>query len=264
MPLMCLIAFDFRPGNRRHLLLAANRDEFHDRPARPMAWWDWPDGPLAGRDERAGGTWVAVARDGRWAAVTNFRDPGVEAGTRSRGELPVRFLEGAGAPEAFVREIDARRAEYGPFNLLAGDRETLWFCSSHARPAAVSPGVHALSNGLLDEPWPKTRRAAIALRGLASTASIDTDRLFELMNDREGAPDADLPDTGVGADLERFLSPPFIVGERYGTRCTTILSLGVQNQAAERVFDSSGRIVGEMDYRYPLSSPSSAASDSVS
>lgn len=247
---MCLIAFSFTPGRERHLLLAANRDEFHDRPARPMAWWHWPDGPLAGRDERAGGTWIAAGRDGRWAAVTNFRDPRVNGGERSRGELPLRFLESGDAPEAFIHEIDIQRAEYGPFNLLAGDRETLWYCSSHARPAAVSAGVHALSNGLLDEPWPKTRRAATALRGLGSAASIDTDRLFELMNDRDRAPDADLPDTGVGTDLERFLSPPFIVGEGYGTRCTTILSLGKRSLAVERGFDSAGETVGELRYDF--------------
>ncbi|RFF27050.1 MULTISPECIES: NRDE family protein [unclassified Wenzhouxiangella] len=247
---MCLIAFSFSPGQERHLLLAANRDEFHERPARPMAWWCWPDGPLAGRDERAGGTWIATGRNGRWAAVTNFRDPDADGGERSRGELPLRFLESGDAPETFVHEVDARRSDYAPFNLLAGDRETLWYCSSHARPAGVSAGVHALSNGLLDEPWPKTRRAATALRGLDSAVSIDTDRLFELMNDRERAPDADLPDTGVGAELERFLSSPFIVGERYGTRCTTILSLGERGLAAERAFDSAGHAVGELRYGF--------------
>lgn len=249
---MCLIAFSFTPGRERHLLLAANRDEFHDRPARSMAWWCWPDGPLAGRDERAGGTWIAAGRYGRWAAVTNFRDPSADGGERSRGELPVRFLASGDAPESFVHEVNSRRTEYSPFNLLAGDRETVWFCSSNACPVAVSAGVHALSNGLLDEPWPKTRRAATALRGLESTVTIDTDRLFELMNDRDRAPDGDLPDTGVGADLERFLSPPFIVGERYGTRCTSILSLGKQSLAAERSFDSAGQTVGELRYDFLL------------
>lgn len=247
---MCLIAFSFTPGRARHLLLAANRDEFHERPARPMVWWRWPDGPLAGRDERAGGTWIAAARDGRWAAVTNFRDPGAEGGERSRGELPLRFLEGGETPESFVRAIEARQTDYSPFNLLAGDRESLWYASSRARARSVDPGVHALSNGLLDEAWPKSRRAATALRGLASEQSVDQERLFDLMDDREPAADGELPDTGVGAELERFLSPPFIVGDRYGTRCTTILSLGQRSLVAERGFDPAGRAVTELQYGF--------------
>lgn len=251
---MCLIAFSFTPGRERHLLLAANRDEFHERPARSMSWWRWPQGPLAGRDERAGGTWLAVGPDGRWAAVTNFRDPRSEGARRSRGELPSQFLAGDLAPEAFVRRVHDRRADYGPFNLLAGDRATLWYGSSRASPAVVAPGVHALSNGLLDEPWPKTRRVAKALGGLASAEAVDADRLFELMNDRESAPPEQLPDTGVGVELERFLSPPFIVGERYGTRCTSILALGARSRVAERRFDAAGRSMGEVAFAFDLRS----------
>ena len=247
---MCLIAFSFTPGRERHLLLAANRDEFHDRPTRPMTWWAWPEGPLAGRDQRAGGTWIAIERDGRWAAVTNFRDPAAEGGQRSRGELPVLFLARQVSPEAFVRHVHARREEYGPYNLLAGDRETLWYGSSRADPVAVSPGVHALSNGLLDEPWPKSRRAATALDGLKGTPNPDFERLFELMDDRAAASQEELPDTGVGIELERFLSPPFIVGERYGTRCTTVVSLAGRCRVAERSFDRIGAIVAELHYGF--------------
>lgn len=249
---MCLIAFNFTPGRERHLLLAANRDELHERPARPMAWWRWPEGPLAGRDERAGGTWLAVGRDGRWAAVTNFRDPAAGIGERSRGELPVGFLQGDGSAEAFVRDVRARRFDYGPFNLLAGDPDCVWYASSQAEALAVEPGVHALSNGVLDEPWPKSRRVATALRGLGAVKSVDLDheRLFELMNDRRSAPESELPDTGVGAELERFLSPPFIVGERYGTRCTTVVSIGRTALVSERSFGPLGDTVGQISYRF--------------
>jgi len=247
---MCLIAFAFTPGQDRHLLLAANRDEFHARPTRAMAWWDWPDGPLAGRDEQAGGTWLAVSRDGRWAAVTNFRDPRADNGQRSRGELPADFISGHRPAEAYVKAVHDRRADYGPFNLLAGDPGSLWYCSTHAEPRAVSPGVHALSNGLLDEPWPKSRHVATALGGLRPSAEIDPGRLFDLMDDRAIAPDRELPETGVGAELERFLSPAFIVGERYGTRCTTILSLAQRSLAAERSFSVGGGAVGELRYGF--------------
>lgn len=252
MPLMCLIAFDFSPGADRHLLLAANRDEFHDRPAVPMAWWQWPAGPLAGRDRKAGGTWLAVARDGRWAAVTNFRDPQARGGKRSRGELPVHFLESSASPETYVREIHDRRSDYGPFNLLAGSREELWYVSSHAGPRSLEAGVHALSNGLIDEAWPKSRRAATVLRGLASARQVDCERLFGLMDDREPAPDSELPDTGVGNEMERFLSPPFIVGERYGTRCTTVAVLGLRSRIAERSFSTEGNVIGELRYGFSV------------
>ncbi|MEE4303491.1 MAG: NRDE family protein [Wenzhouxiangella sp.] len=247
---MCLIAFDFAPGGDRPLLLAANRDEFHARPARPMAWWSWPGGPLAGQDEQAGGTWLALARDGRWAAVTNFRDPSAPGGQRSRGELPTGFLQGARSPEDYARQIRERRAEYGPFNLLVGNAESVWYASSHAPARAVEPGVHALSNGLLDERWPKSRRVATALRGLGPSRTVDHDRLFELMNDRQPAPDSELPETGVGAELERFLAPPFIVGDRYGTRCTTVVSIGSSASVSERRFDVGGDAVGEVTYRF--------------
>lgn len=247
---MCLLAFAFTPGHDRHLLLAANRDEFRARPARPMAWWRWPDGPLAGRDEMAGGTWLAAGRDGRWAAVTNFRDPKASPGNRSRGELPVGFLDGDDSPSDYARAVYLERTAYGPFNLLVGDRSSLWYCATHASARPVAPGVHALSNGLLDEDWPKSRRVATALRGLLEDdRTIDPDRLFELMDDRRPGDDHELPETGIGRDFERVLSPPFIVTERYGTRCTTVLSLGREILAAERRFGREGETVGQVVYR---------------
>src|SRR5699024_6364125 len=247
---MCLIAFSFQPDQPRHLLLAANRDEMHQRPARPLAWWRWPQGPLAGRDEQAGGTWLAVGRRGRWAAVTNFRDPDAPPGSRSRGELPLRFIESGAAPEAYARQIHARREDYGPFNLLVGDEKSLWYASSHGPVEAVRPGVHALANGLLDADWPKSRRVITAMRGLETAASFDVERLFALMDDRETASDSELPDTGVGPELERFLSPPFIVGERYGTRCTSVLALGKHSFAAERSYDSDGNATADLRYGF--------------
>lgn len=252
---MCLIAFAFTPQQPRHLLLAANRDEFHERPARPMAWWQWPEGPLAGRDEQAGGTWLAVSRNGRWSAVTNFRDPRADAGARSRGELPISFLESGDNPESHVCAAWRQRAQLGPFNLLAGDRDQLWYCSTRSEPQAVSPGVHALSNGLLDEPWPKSRRVSTAMVGLAASSAgpdpePDPDRLFELMYDRQIAEDDELPDTGIGLESERLLSAPFIVTPRYGTRCTTVIALGEKNRVSERRYDARGEIQGELQYTF--------------
>lgn len=248
---MCLIAFAFTPGNDRQLVLAANRDEFHDRPARAMAWWRWPEGPLAGRDELAGGTWLAVARDGRWAAVTNFRDPRADTGARSRGDLPVGFFSEGLSPSDYARDVYHDRSAFGPFNLLAGDRRSLWYCSTWSPPEAVAPGVHALSNGLLDEGWPKSRRVSLALQRLIDRpGAADTRRLFELMDDRQTAADEELPDTGVGLEIERMLSAPFIVSPNYGTRCSTVLELGVINRATERRFSPDGQPIGELSYEF--------------
>ncbi len=250
---MCLIALAFNPGKSRHLLLVANRDEFHERPTRPMAWWQWPDGLLAGRDERAGGTWLAVSRNGRFAAVTNIRDPKAEAGRRSRGRLPFEYFQTDSDPESYVRRVYEQRAETGPFNLLAGDRSQLWHCSSQVSPCRIEPGVHALSNGRLDDPWPKSRRVARALSGLLdSPAEPDAERLFDLMNDRQPAPDEELPDTGIGLAVERVLSPPFIVTPHYGTRCTTLVSLGAHSRVVERRFGADGERTGEIEYRFQL------------
>ena len=247
---MCLIAFAFDPDAERPLLLAANRDEFHARPAAPMAWWPRSEPILAGRDEQAGGTWLAVGRDGRWAAVTNVRDPQAARGPRSRGELPLGFFKQGSGAAAYAAQVQAQANRYGPFNLLVGDQGSVWFASSHAPAVEVPPGVHALSNGALDAPWPKSRRVADGLASMAREQPAED--VFELMHDREGADDDDLPDTGVGLEMERFLSPPFIVSERYGTRSTTLLCLGPTARVVERRFDQRGQAEGQIDYRWSI------------
>ena len=246
---MCLIAFDWRPGTARPLVLAANRDEFHARPTRALHWWRWPDGPLAGRDEVAGGTWLAAGRDGRFAALTNVRDPAAPGGQRSRGALPVAALA-AGRLEDFVAEVFDQRGDYGPFNLLVGDRTALYQVGTHTPPAAVEPGLHALSNHALDTPWPKSIRAVQRLQTALAEPEPGMTTLLGLLDDRAPAPDDELPDTGVGADLERMLSAPFIVDERYGTRSSSALVLDDRVRMSERSFDADGECVGERHYQW--------------
>lgn len=223
---MCLVAVAWSASPRFRLVVAANRDEWRARPTAPAD--AWPEHPelLAGRDLAAGGTWMGVTRAGRFAAVTNFRDPSeVRAGAASRGTLVLDALLGPDAPAAFLERLAARASAYHGFNLLLGDATSLLCLGSRdGRLRAVEPGVHALSNHLLDEPWPKVRRARAAMtRALAAADPFVP--LLEMLSDREGAPDAELPDTGVGLDWERRLAPPLIVGADYGTRSSTVLTI---------------------------------------
>lgn len=247
---MCLIAFDWRPGTQRPLVLAANRDEFHARPTEPLRWWAWPDGLLAGRDAEAGGTWMSVRRDGRFAALTNVRDPAAKSGDRSRGELPVQALESVEPIAGIVAAIHDRRLDYGPFNLLVGDRSTLWQVGTHTKPGEVPAGLHALSNHALDTPWPKSIRAVRRLERALTEPEPSVGALLGLLDDREPASDDELPDTGVGPDLERLLSAPFIVDERYGTRSSSALVIDGTIRMAERTFDAAGQRIGERTYTW--------------
>jgi uncharacterized protein with NRDE domain len=225
---MCLIAFSWQPGSAEPLRLAANRDEFYARPTLPMHWW--ADAPLlAGRDLQEGGTWLGIARDGRFAALTNVRDPSRQrSGAPSRGRLPLGYLREPGlAPARFIDRLQATAADYNGFNLLLGDlrRSELWWFSNHAPrdTRRLGPGVYGLSNALLDTPWPKVERVRHALH----TAADDDDALLQAMLDAQPAPDEALPSTGVSRDWERLLSAPFIRSTHYGTRSTTLLRLGV-------------------------------------
>ena len=231
---MCLIAIAWQAHPRFPLVVAANRDEFFERPTAAAAWWDG-DRILAGRDLRAGGTWMGVTRDGRFAALTNFRDPGsMRVDAPSRGALVSRFLESGDTAEHAAASTAVEAARYNGFNLLVGEiaRDTndseLWIVSSRDTPAArpVEPGVHALSNAVLDTPWPKVDVSRAALGNALLAHEGDRDRLceslFALLEDDRLAPDEALPSTGIDREIERALSAAFIRMPHYGTRSSTV------------------------------------------
>jgi len=223
---MCLIVVAWRFRADLPLVVAANRDEWRDRPAQPAHWWPDPPEILAGRDLQAGGTWMGVTRAGRFAAVTNFRDPSDRRSTaRSRGGLVTEFLLSAESPPAYLAAVARRAGEYNGFNLIVGDGETLWYLGSRdggARP--IAPGVHGLSNHVLDEPWPKVVRGRRAMeRALDGADPVPA--LFDLLGDAQGVPDAELPETGVGLEWERRLASALITGPDYGTRASTVLTV---------------------------------------
>jgi uncharacterized protein with NRDE domain len=223
---MCLILFAHRAHPEYALVAAANRDELYERPTAAAGFWPDATDVLAGRDLREGGTWMGVTRGGRFAAVTNYREmPLSRDGKRSRGHLVAGFLRSATAPAAYARELAADGDAYNGFNLLVGDGASLAYVSNRgAGPRVLAPGVYGLSNALLDDPWPKVVRGkAVLADALAGPADELEARLFAALADRGIAPDAALPETGVGLERERALSAPFIATPRYGTRCSTVL-----------------------------------------
>jgi uncharacterized protein with NRDE domain len=257
---MCLIAFAWRAHAEYPLVVAANRDEWHDRPASPADWW--PDHPqvLAGRDLKAGGTWLGVTREGRFAALTNFRDPSDrKTDAPSRGSLVSNFLIGMQSAADYLTDLRKTADRYQGFNLLAGDRNSLFYFGSRlGEILAVPPGVHALSNHTLNEPWPKVESAKSAL-GAALGAQMSWDArqmaIYELLSNDSTAPDAALPDTGVGLEWERVLSPAMIVTDAYGTRCSTVVAIDNVGLARfiEYTRSPEGDVISEANFSFGLS-----------
>lgn len=246
---MCLIVFDWQPGTATPLRLAANRDEFHERPTQPLN--RWPDAELiGGRDLLGGGTWLATGHS-RLAALTNVRDAGASTplGAPSRGELVRQALEIGDLPR-WLGELSRGGAQrYAGFNLLVMAGAQMW-TFHHSRHSTdwqcVPPGTHALSNARLDTPWPKVVRAREALQR-AKRLKDWRDDMWTAMRDPQPMPADRLPDTGVGAERERFLSPLFIEGQTYGTRATTLVTATAKTiTLEERQFAPNGIPAGEI------------------
>ena len=238
---MCLILFAWKAHERFPLVLAANRDEFYDRPSAPAAFWEDEPDLLAGRDLRDGGTWLGITRSGRLAALTNYRDPAsLKAGAPSRGGLAADYLRGRESPEAYLDRIGPTADRYNGFGLVCGNGDELFFFSNRGNRERVTSGVHGLSNRLLDTPWPKVERGRGALQELLrGKDGPSPGALFEILQDRSRPPDEQLPETGVGIEWERILSPLFIESPAYGTRSSTVLLIDRDGVVTfvERVFN---------------------------
>lgn len=252
---MCLLLLAHHAAPRWPLIVAANRDEFRERPTARAAWWDAAPGMLAGRDLRGGGTWMGVTRAGRWAALTNVREMGAPLpDAPSRGELVSAFLRGSASPAAYLAEVSPRAGRYHGFNLLLGDGEQVAYFSNRAAdgPRRLAPGVYALSNAALGTAWPKTERGRDTLRRLLDAGDPTPAALFGVLADAEPAADALLPDTGVGRERERALSSLFIDTPEYGTRCSTVLRVNDAGEVdfTERSFAAGGRRVGERRFAW--------------
>ena len=257
---MCLILIAHCADPRYRLVVAANRDEFFRRPTAPADYWSDAHHVLGGRDLDKGGTWMGVATDGRWAAVTNFRDgttPG--PGTRSRGELVASYLLDSLPPQSYVSSVRQIADDYHGFNLLVGSQDGLHYLSNkNNAPMMLAPGIYGLSNGLLDMPWPKVERGKLALRqALAAGAESDglIDTLLTALADRRIAAERALPRTGISKDWEQRLSAAFIGAPGYGTRASTVLLMEHDGQVhfREHSFGENGEMIEDRRYRFASS-----------
>jgi uncharacterized protein with NRDE domain len=222
---MCtiLFAYDYHP--RYQLVVAANRDEFYQRPTSPAAFWlDNPD-ILAGRDLKEGGTWMGITTSGRFAALTNYRDPAsFKPEARSRGHLVKNYLNSNLMPESYIADLVDGGSSYNGFNLLMGTNESMYYYSNREKIIRNIPaGVHGLSNALLNTPWPKVTGGIKAFATLLQHDDIKAEQLFTMMTNREQPHDQELPRTGVSLEMERMLAPMFVMSPNYGTCLTTVI-----------------------------------------
>ena len=255
---MCLILFAWRMHKDYPLVVAANRDEFHARPTERLAFWQDRPAVLAGRDSEAGGTWMGITRSGRFAALTNYRElADRDRAGRSRGLLVSECLTDEAPAEASVTRATAEGEAYRGFNLLAADREALWWTSNRgAGPLKLAPGLYGLSNHLLETPWPKVVRGKERL-GDALACSPSPQVLLALLADTSMAGEHELPDTGVDRARERMLSAARIVSPAYGTRASTVILMRRDGRCSvtERSYDAAGAATDTLGYEFLLDIP---------
>jgi uncharacterized protein with NRDE domain len=239
---MCIVAIAHRASDRYPLIVAANRDERHARPSAAADWWDGPGSLLAGRDLTAGGSWLGVTGTGRFAAVTNIFAGGAPAAARSRGALVTGFLQGSATPSEYAAALADSSSLYGPFNLLLRSGEALHFVSNRSASTALAAGIHVFSNNEPGLRWPK---AGLLARALESAA--DRDDLHEALIGMLSGPEARGP-------LERAAESLFVVGEAFGTRCTTVLTVDAAGGAVfvEQRYDPGGDAAGRSEFAFDL------------
>ncbi|MCD6486657.1 MAG: NRDE family protein [Syntrophobacterales bacterium] len=254
---MCLILFSYRSHPVYPLILAANRDEFYERPTAQASFPEETPDILAGRDLKDGGTWLGITKTGRMAAITNFRDiRNLKDNAPSRGKLVSEFLHGNENPAEYIQNIRQSSDRYNGFSLILGDRNG-FFCFSNAGNGfhEISPGMHGLSNHLLDTPWPKVKHGRKLLDSLISKhQNLLQDEIFHILADTSRPDDSHFPDTGIGLEWERLLSSIFIQSEIYGTRSSTIILIDKENDVTftERTFISGAGKYKVAEFRFRM------------
>ncbi|MGD2098863.1 MAG: NRDE family protein [Desulfobacterales bacterium] len=251
---MCLILLSNNLHPDYRFILAANRDEFYDRPTGALAYWSDHPEVLAGRDLKADGTWLGVSRTGRIAAITNYRDPAaLMPNAPSRGILVRDYLLGNASPQDYLETVSQIGQRYNGFNLIAGDAGGFFYYSNRsAGIRQLRPGIYGISNHLIDSAWPKVRRGKALLQDqFDGRQKINTEKILDILADRAQPADAELPETGVGLEWERILSPMFIISPDYGTRSSSVVLFDRSGRVTvvERSFSNSGADIKESETR---------------
>lgn len=256
---MCLILLAINSHPHYSLIIASNRDEFYGRSSEPASFWANSPTLLAGRDLRAGGTWLGITTDGKFAAITNFRDPAsYKENAPSRGKLVTAYLEGHENPEQYIRNLGKSKDEYNGFNLILGDHRRLFYYSNRGEKVHnLSYGIFGLSNHLLDTSWPKLDRGKEDFkRIILKSKEVVPDDLFHILQDSTLPDDESLPDTGVGLEKERMLAPVFIKSPDYGTHSTTLIFIDKFSNVTfiERTHNTKNDLHSDVKFEFQVAS----------
>lgn len=253
---MCLILFSWQQHPKYKLVLAANRDEFYQRPTLAAGFWPDDKQLMAGRDLTAGGTWIGMHRSGKFAALTNYRDPhNIDPAAISRGELTTNYLKNEMDPLSYLELLKRSEKKYNGFNLMVGDTDHLHYYNNvNHEIESLTTGSFGLSNGFFQENWPKLKKGRDLLEAKVTENDIEPDTLFDILEDRQRAEDQELPKTGIPIDWERALSSLFIETEEYGTRCSTLIYLDYDNNVRfiEKTHDVGGQTASLNEYEFKL------------
>ncbi len=227
---MCTILFSWKSTQNYKLILAANRDEFYERETKTAHWWDENPNVLGGKDLKAGGSWMGINKNGKIAAITNYRKFPLETYETSRGHLVKKFLVEDISSSDFMAYLQENGQEFDGFNLIFGNADELMYFSNRGPSQNLQPSIYGLSNHLLDTPWPKVRDGKKALESNLSNGSLEPENIFKVLSNRDIAGDEELPNTGIGLEKERMLSSIFIESPNYGTRLSTVLTIDSENK----------------------------------
>lgn len=255
---MCLIIFAKNKHPKYRLIIAANRDEFFNRPTLEADFWEEEHSILGGRDIQSGGTWFGMSKNGRFIAITNYRDPKkLRQNARSRGDLSKKFLLQNQSVADFLADVSNNKNQYNGFNFLLSDDyfENLYHYSNITdQSMKIADGIHGLSNHLLNSPWPKIEKGKKMLSDIIESDFIESDEIFALLRNESMAHDNLLPNTGISFDLEKKLSPVFISMKGYGTRCSTALLIDKYNQLSflEVSYNEEKQLIGRKKYTLQL------------
>ncbi len=251
---MCLMVFAFKDHPEYNLIFASNRDEFYERPSLTARLWSNDMQIIGGKDLKKGGTWLGVQKTGGFSAVTNYRDPGsYKTNAESRGTLPINCLHHPKGPENYFEDLKKMDGMYNGFNLIAGDQNQLYhFSNIEKKINSITPGIHGISNALLNTPWPKVERAKKLFKKKLNQNKVTDNDLFEILEDRKKFSGKDLPQTGLTPEKEREVSSIFIQTDTYGTRCSSLLYIQKNGDIrfVERTYKpGSLKVVNEVEHK---------------